>query len=123
MTDNEGKLHTKKLNNVLYFTDSTVNIISSTELDESPKDDEGTWELTKTKYSIFNWDYGKYKKTIAHSENCLPELEILTGIIKFSGFCNRLGSISIDYTFKFAFSFVCTRKDTITIKKGFYPRG
>ena len=38
-TDYEGKLHTKKLNNVLYFTDSPVNILSATALAESTKDD------------------------------------------------------------------------------------
>ena len=72
-TDEKGELHTKKLNNVLYFPDSPVNIISATALNESIKGDEGTWVLTKSKYSIFTWYFGKYKNTIAHSENCLPE--------------------------------------------------
>ena len=31
------------------------------------KDYEGTWVLTKRKYYIFKWDFGKYKKTIDHS--------------------------------------------------------
>ena len=31
-TDDEGKLHIKKLNNILYFTESPVNIICETEL-------------------------------------------------------------------------------------------
>ena len=65
--DDEGQLHTKKLNNVLYFPDSTVNIISATVLDESIKDDEVTYILTKIKYSIFTWDFGKYKNKISHS--------------------------------------------------------
>ena len=29
-TDDEGKLHTNKLNNLLYFIDSPVNILSAT---------------------------------------------------------------------------------------------
>ena len=40
-TNDEGKLHKKKLNNVLYFIDSPVNKISATALDESMKHDEG----------------------------------------------------------------------------------
>ena len=65
--DDEVQLHTNKLNNVLYFTDSPVNILSATALAESMKDDEGTWVLAKIKYSSFTWDFGRYKKTIAHS--------------------------------------------------------
>ena len=62
--DDKGQLYTKKLNSVLYFTDSTVNILSETVLDESKKDDEGTWLLTKRKYSIFIRDFGKYKRQL-----------------------------------------------------------
>ena len=40
------------------------------------KYDKGTWVPTKIKYSIFTWYFGKYKKTIDHSKNCLPELDI-----------------------------------------------
>ena len=38
-TDDEGKLHTNKFNNVLYFPYSPVNILSSTLFYESMKDD------------------------------------------------------------------------------------
>ena len=55
------------------------------------KDDEVTWVLTKRKYFIFTWDFGKYKKTIAHSEDCLPESEIQAGLSKVSEFCNIVG--------------------------------
>ena len=41
-TDDEGQLHTNKLNNVLYFPDLSVKIISETSLAESMKDDDGT---------------------------------------------------------------------------------
>ena len=50
------------------------------------KDDEVTWSLTKSKYSIFTWDFWKYKNTTAHSENCLPELDIQAGFSMFYGF-------------------------------------
>ena len=41
-TDDGGQLHTKKLNNVIYFTNSTFKILSETALPESMKDDDGT---------------------------------------------------------------------------------
>ena len=52
-TDDEEQLHTEKFNNVLYFTDSLVKILSETAMAESMKYDEGTWVLTKMKYYIF----------------------------------------------------------------------
>ena len=51
-TDDKGQLHTQKMNNVLYFTDSAINILSAISFSGSMKDDEGTWVLTKGKYSI-----------------------------------------------------------------------
>ena len=66
-TYDEVQLHTKKLNNLLYFMVSPVNIISANAMDGPMKDDEGTWVPTKIKYSIFTWYVGKYKKTIAPS--------------------------------------------------------
>ena len=58
-TDDEGKMHTSKYNTIIYFTASPVNILSTTVLAESIKDYEGTWVLTKRKYHIFTWDFGK----------------------------------------------------------------
>ena len=51
-TDDEGQLHTKKLNNVLCFTNSPVKIICATVLDESMKYSEGTWVPIKI-YTLF----------------------------------------------------------------------
>ena len=41
-TDDEGQIHTYKLNTVLYFPYSSVNILSETTLTESMKDDVET---------------------------------------------------------------------------------
>ena len=46
-TDDEVKLHTNKLKNVLYFTDSPVNTLIATVINESIKDDEVIWVLTR----------------------------------------------------------------------------
>ena len=92
-TDDEVKLHTNRLNDILYVPDSPVNIISATVLSESVKDYQGTWLLPKGKYSIFTWYFGKYKNRISQSENHLIELEIQYIFSKFAGFFNRVGSI------------------------------
>ena len=46
-TDDEGQLHTNKLNTVIYFPDSSINVLSETTLAESMKGDGGTWVITK----------------------------------------------------------------------------
>ena len=73
------------------------------------RDDVGKWVLKKSKYSIFTWDFGRYKKTIAHSENCLPELDIQAVFRNFAVFYKRLGLISRYSTFNFDFSSIYTR--------------
>ena len=45
--DNDGKLQTNTFNKVLNFPDLSAEIISGTALDESIKDDDGIWLLTK----------------------------------------------------------------------------
>ena len=52
-TDDEGKLHTNKFTNVLYFPYSPVIIVSAIELSESMKDYWRTWVVTKRNYYIF----------------------------------------------------------------------
>ena len=111
-TDEDEQLYTDKLNDVLYFPYSPLNILSATALDESIKDDGVTWVL-KTN-SIFTWDFGKYKNITAHSENCLPELDIQDSFSKFSGFFKKVGSISINYTLNFSFESIFTREYPIT---------
>ena len=59
-------MQTNKLNNVIYFTYSPVNILSATGFSESMKDYEVTWVLTKSKCYIFTWGFWKYKNTIYH---------------------------------------------------------
>ena len=55
------------------------------------KDDEGTWVLTRSKYHIFTWDFGRYKKAISQSENCLSELDIQAGLSKLALFFKKVG--------------------------------
>ena len=68
-TYDEHQLHTKRLNNLLSFTSPPVNILSETALAEPMNYDEGTWVVTKLKYYILTFYFGKYKNTIVHPEN------------------------------------------------------
>ena len=43
----------QKLDNVLYFTESLVNIISESALAESKKDDGGTWVLDWLQMTLY----------------------------------------------------------------------
>ena len=83
--DDKGKLHTNKFNNEIYFTESPVNILSATAVTESMNFDQGTWVL-KIKYSNFTWYFGKYIKTISHSENWLLLLEINLALASLTDF-------------------------------------
>ena len=107
---------TKAVKHLLYFPGSLVNILTEKVLDDSIQDYEVTWVLAKSKYAVFVWDFGKYHKTIVHAKNYLPELEIRTGFIKFSGFYNIVGYFSKDPTIKFSFTFVVTNEGPRTVK-------
>ena len=121
-TDNEGQLQKNQLNNLLYFTDSPLNILSTTALAELIKDGERTQMITKIKYSIFTWYFGKYINTISNSEICLSEIDIQSSFRKFYLFYKIVGSISINFTFNFVFNSMSTREGPRTGKTmGFTP--
>ena len=103
-TDEEVQIYTSKFKNILYSTDSPVNILCTPVLAESMKDDEVTRFPTKGKCSIFTLDFGKYKNKIDNPEHFLPELEIQYGFCKFSGVFKIMVSISVYCTSKFNFT-------------------
>ena len=72
LTDDEVQLRINKLNNVIYFPDSTVNILSETAFSESIKYDEGTWVITKSKYSILLGILVSTRSKKDHSDNFFP---------------------------------------------------
>ena len=72
--------------------------------------------LKKKKYYIFTWDFGRYKKTVVHSETFLPDLYVQSGFIKFVGISRRVGSISGYSSFNFSFASIYIREATITGK-------
>ena len=44
----------------------------------------------KNKIFYFYFGFWKVQKAIAHSEDCLPELDTDLGFRKSAGFCNRV---------------------------------
>ena len=69
-------------------------------------------------YLVF-WKVQKYNSSL---RNFLPVLDVQAGFSKFSGFNNRVVSISIDSTFDFDLVSICTREVPITDKlMGFTP--
>jgi len=89
-TDDNGRRHTMRIENVLYFPQSPVNVLSVTAFASQLGDEEGTWIKTKMKYSQFTWDSERHSRRIEHSENCLPELPINNGYGTFVTFCNSI---------------------------------
>ena len=84
--DDEGKSHTHRLERVLYFPESAVNIISPNALADHYDDKNGTHIKIKNYSSGFSWDLGKYTRTITHSANCLAEIPINDGYEVFGTF-------------------------------------
>ena len=62
--------------NILYFPNSPVNIISLVCLADHFNDDNGTYVTTRRIITAFTWDHGNYIKSLAHSENRLPEIMV-----------------------------------------------
>ena len=68
------------LKNVLYFPNSPVNIISVFCLADHFNDDHGISVLTSRNTSVLIWDNSKFRKTLRHSNNRLPEISVNEGV-------------------------------------------
>ena len=75
--DDDNQRFSIVLNDVLYFPNSPVNVISCTSLAHQLDDNDGTWIQTKRHHSIFEWDFGSRRRTIHHPSSNLPELDLL----------------------------------------------
>ena len=90
--DDSGKVHTYLIENAFYFPQSPVNVFSVTKFAEMLGDDDDTFISTRNKYSVFQWDFGKYSRRFNHSARGLPELPINEGFGYFDSFCLILGN-------------------------------
>ena len=77
--DDGGKQHTVDVENVLYFLQSPVNILSITSLAYQFNDDDGTGINTKRSKSHFKWNHNKHQQKITHPPSNLPELPVNEG--------------------------------------------
>ena len=80
------KSHTLYIENVLYFPQSPVNILSITGLADQLKDKDGTGIHTKSNKYWFYWDKNKFQRTINHPSSNLLELPINEGFLMDSMF-------------------------------------
>ena len=74
--DDNGVMHKELLEQVLYFPQSTITIMSVTEFARQLDDEEGTSIDMKMKYSRFYCKNNKYSQEIYHSASNLPELAV-----------------------------------------------
>ena len=77
--DDERKLHEYHIENVLYFPQSPINILSVTAFAKQLNDTEGTGIDTKQLYSRFYWDSNQFSLRIQHPPSNLPEVPINEG--------------------------------------------
>ena len=71
--------HEFLIENVLYFPQSPINILSVTEFAKQLQDTEGTGVDTKQLRSRFYWNNNKFERTIHHPDSNLPEMQIKEG--------------------------------------------
>ena len=88
--DDYGKTHTYHLEQVLYFPQSPINIMSVTELARQLDDKDSTGIDTRMKYSRFYWEGNKFSRKIYHSSSNLPELAINEGATLYTWFTKKL---------------------------------
>ena len=78
------------LENVLYFPQSPVNVLSVTAFATQLNDDTGTWIKTSRFESTFSWDNEKLTKTLVHPASKLPQMNVNDGFPIFTSFCQLL---------------------------------
>ena len=87
--DDVGHKHEYLVQNVLFFPQSPINILSVTEFAKQLNDKEGTGIDTKQLRSRFYWDQNKYALTIHHPPSNLPEFSINEGF-RVSKLCQAM---------------------------------
>lgn len=87
--DDLGREHSHLIQNVLFFPNSPINILSITEFANHLNDNSGTGITTCQRESKFFWDNKQYVRTIQHPLSNLPEMSICDGFL-LSSFWTRL---------------------------------
>ena len=87
ITDNDKKVHTINLENVIYLPSACKNLISISKWSDDKKDNCAI--MSRANHSIFLWDHDSKSKLIEHPPTCkmhfqLQEVSTHTQIICFS---------------------------------------
>ena len=82
------------LNNVLYFPNSPVKIISLVCLGDDLDNSESTWISTRQFRSTFKWDNEKYTRELQHPGSRLPEINVNPGCSTDLALCTSLTTVS-----------------------------
>ena len=77
--DVKGKMHQYNIEDVLYFPESPINILSVTAFAKQLNDTEGTGIDTKQLHSNFYWSSNQFSLRIQHPPSNLPEVSINEG--------------------------------------------
>ena len=125
--DKDKYHHIWLLSNAYYMPDSPVKVLSVTCLANEFQDkygnpdEEGTMIITKRSQSTLIWNHGRFRKTLYHQENLLPEIPLLDGYRSFMNYCHVADKkINPDISQKFcATSF--NKKNLIEFKKASKP--
>ena len=95
--DENGRVCTYTLQNVLHFPGSPVNIISPACLASMFNDTDGTSIQSRWKQSTLVWDHGRHRKILEHNESNLPEIVVNNGDKTYNMFCNVSGNEEYRY--------------------------
>ena len=85
--DDSDRMYSHILTDVLFFTNSSVKIISITKLAHEMNDENGTWIRTMGNKSNFCWNHEKTKRTIYHPPSNLPKLILCESYHDFQSYC------------------------------------
>ena len=90
----DGQISFVKLDNVLYFPNSPVKIISLVCLGDDLDDSEGTWINTRRFRSTFKWDREEFVRELQHPRSRLPEINVNPGSRSDIALCTSLTTVS-----------------------------
>lgn len=76
------------LQDTVYFPNSLVNIISITVFADQLEDDEGSSIMTKRRYYVFTWDFGRHSIDLTYPNTRLQTMRVNQAFSSFKYFCS-----------------------------------
>ena len=85
------------LKDTVYFPNSPVNIISITVFADQLEDDEGSSIMTKRRYYVFTWDFGRHSIDLSYPNTRLQTMRVNQAFSSFKYFCSFLTKVGAIY--------------------------